>query len=114
MEGTRDYKAWCDAKGYKASNAKALMKYYSETKLQKTRLIKSKMSLTGDTFDSLGKYLGLSRQTTALKVNGDADFNQTELTLLKIRFNLTDEEFIQIATKEIVNNEHSRSSEAVK
>lgn len=65
------------------------------------RLIRSKMILYGDTFETLGEYLGLTRQTLSKKVSGEADFTQTEMSLIKKRYELTDEEFAQIFTKEV-------------
>lgn len=65
------------------------------------RLLRSKMTLHGDTFESLGVYLGLSRQTISKKVSGEADFTQTEMSMIKTRYQLSDEEFAQIFTKEV-------------
>lgn len=84
-------------------------------KEQRGRLFKSKMSLFGDdTINSLADYLGIARQTLSRKLNGEADFTQTEMSLIKIRYNLSDEEFTRIFAKEITQDEHSRSSEIAK
>lgn len=69
------------------------------------RLLKSKMTLYGDTQESLAKYLSLTRQTLSRKISGEYDFTQTEMSLIKKRYNLTDEEFAQIFTKEVSTNE---------
>lgn len=114
MEEMTDYKSWCESKGYKPSNAKALVEYYNEIKIKKTRFIKSKMTLHGDTIESLAEFLGLARQTLSRKINGEAKFTLAELILIKKRYNLTDEEFIELCTKEAAEYEYTRSSEAVK
>lgn len=111
MKEIEEYKEFCKENGYKVSDAKALMKFYQQSK---SRLIKSKMALVGDNFEVLGNFLGVTRQTAAMKVNGEADFTLTEINLLKNRYKLTNDEFIQIATKEVVTNERTRSSETIK
>ena len=112
MEEAKEYKDWCSDKGYKPSDTKALKEY---NELKRISMFRSKMNLYGDnTLDSLADYLGIARQTLSRKLNGEADFTQTEMSMIKIRYNLTDEEFTQIFTKEINQDEHSRSSEVVK
>lgn len=84
-------------------------------KEQRGRLFRSKMSLYGDdTLDTLAEYLGVVRQTLSRKINGETDFTQTEMSLIKIRYNLTNEEFAQLFAKEIKQDEYSRSSEVAK
>lgn len=112
MEEAKEYKEWCITKGYKPSNANALKEY---NELKRISMFRSKMNLYGDnTLDSLADYLGIARQTLSRKLNGEADFTQTEMSMIKIRYNLTNEEFTQIFTKEIYQDEHSRSSEVIK
>lgn len=112
MEEVKEYKEWCVAKGYKPSNTNALKEY---NELKRISMLRSKMSLYGDnTLDSLADYLGIARQTLSRKLNGEADFTQTEMSMIKIRYNLTDEEFTQIFTKGINCDEYSTSSETIK
>lgn len=112
MEEAKEYAQWCVAKGYETSDSKALKEYND---LKKASQLKSKMNLYGDdTINSLADYLGIARQTLSRKLSGEADFTQTEMSLIKIRYNLTDEEFTQIFAKEIYQDEHSRSSEVAK
>lgn len=112
MEEAKEYKEWCISKGYKPSDANALKEY---SRLKRTILLRSKMALYGDVnLDSLADYLGIARQTLSRKLKGEADFNPTEATMLKIKYNLTDEEFTQIFTKEISLDEYSTSSETIK
>lgn len=84
-------------------------------KEQRGRLFKSKMILFGDnTLDSLAEYLGIVRQTLARKIDGETDFSQTEMSLIKIRYHLTDAEFVQLFMKELKRDEYSGSSEVAK
>ena len=76
------------------------------------RLLKAEMIIYGDDLNSLGEYLGMTRQTLARKMN-DGTFTQEEMFKIKDRYNLNNERFVQIFTKEN-ENESSRSSEAVK
>lgn len=115
MEEAKEYKEWCLNRGYKTSSTKALTEYYEEKKTKRMRLFRSKMSLYGDdTLDSLAEHLGIARQTLSKKINGEADFTQTEMSKIKIRYQLTYEEFSQIFTKESLQNESARCSEEVK
>ena len=113
MEGTKEFEYWCADKGYKPFDTKALKEY---NELKKISMFRSKMNLYGDnTLDSLANYLGLARQTLSRKLNGEADFTQTEMSMIKLRYKLTDEEFAQIFTKEInQEDECSRSSKIIK
>lgn len=69
------------------------------------RLLKSKMTLYGDTYESLGNRLSLTRQSISKKISGESDWTQTEMSLIKKRYKLSDEEFAQIFTKEVSANE---------
>lgn len=109
-----EYKRWCESNGYKPSNAKALAKYYNELKIKKERFIRSKMSLHGDTVESLAEFIGIARQTLSRKIYSEAKFTLAELILIKQHYNLTDEEFIELCTQEVAEDEYTRGSEAVK
>lgn len=112
MEEAKEYKEWCSNKGYKPSDVQALTEF---NKLKRNSMLQYKMNLYGDnTMNSLADYLGIARQTLSRKLNGEVDFTQTEMSMLKIRYNMTDEEFSQIFTKEIEKDERSRSSEEIK
>lgn len=51
--------------------------------------LEARMKLHGDTGGSLAEYLGISRSTFSLKINGNADFTQREITLIKRKYSLT-------------------------
>lgn len=76
------------------------------------RFLKAEMIIFGDDLNSLGEYLGMTRQTLARKMK-EATFSQEEMIKIKNRYDLSDEKFVQIFTKEY-EDESSRSSEAVK
>lgn len=61
-------------------------------------LFVSKMKLYGDTQQMLGEYLGLSTQRVNAKINATdgAEFTPTEMKKIKVKYNLTDEEFLAI------------------
>lgn len=112
MEEAKKFSEWCLIRGYKPSNPKALKEYNDYKRIE---LFKSKMGFYGDnSLDALAEYLRITRQTLSKKINGEAEFTQTEMALIKTRYKLTDAEFIQLFLKEINQNEHSRSSEEVK
>ena len=69
------------------------------------RYLKSKMTLYGDTHETLAFYLGLARQTVAKKISGESDWTQTEMSMIKTRYNLDNEEFAKIFTKDVPTNE---------
>jgi hypothetical protein len=60
------------------------------------------MKLFGDTQESLSEALGLSLTRTNAKINGtnEAEFTQSEITAIKIRYNLTAEEVDEIFLSE--------------
>ncbi|MCQ2059753.1 MAG: hypothetical protein MJY71_08015 [Bacteroidaceae bacterium] len=66
------------------------------------RLLRSKMGYFGDNLISLGDALGIRYTTLSRKVRGQADFTQSEMSIIKTRYNLSDEEFAQIFTKEVL------------
>lgn len=61
-------------------------------------LLVSKMKLVGDTQSDLALALNLSLTRTNAKINGtdDAEFTQSEIKIIMIRYNLTPEEVVQI------------------
>lgn len=64
-------------------------------------LLKSKMALNGETIKSLAEHLGIAYQTCSRKVNGIVDFNQSEMSRIKHRYDLTNKEFAEIFLKEV-------------
>ena len=76
-------------------------------------LLKFEMLKFGDTTTSLAEYLGIARQTCFNKIK-EGKFTQDEMTKIKIRYNLNNEQFTKIFTKEFILNESNRSSETVK
>lgn len=60
------------------------------------RAFRAKMEYFGDTYESLAAFLGLSIQSVSNKVNGNYPFNQTEISKLKEKWNLTNDEVNEI------------------
>lgn len=56
--------------------------------MNKNALI-SVMALHGDTRRTLAQALGISTQTVGEKINGHADFKQSEIKIIIDRYNLT-------------------------
>ena len=53
-------------------------------------LLRSLMTLHGDTNKDLAGFLGISEQSLSNKINeNDTEFKQGEIKLIKIRYNLT-------------------------
>lgn len=63
-----------------------------------TNLLKSKMAAVGDTdfVKCLAELLNLSRTTASKKLKGDKDFTQKEITILTIKYGLSDSDLRQI------------------
>lgn len=61
------------------------------------KLLRSIMVLHGDTGRSLAQYLGLSEASVNNKIaeNG-TEFKQSEIAMIRARYNLTDEQVTQI------------------
>ena len=61
-------------------------------------LLNSKMALYGDTNETLSKALDLSQQRLSAKRNSTngAEFTQSEIQIIKERYNLTDQEVVDI------------------
>lgn len=64
-------------------------------------LLYSKMALYGDNNESLARALNLSPQRLSAKKNStnDAEFTQSEIQIIKERYNLTDKEVVEIFFK---------------
>lgn len=65
-------------------------------KLLNVQLLKSKMTLYNDTQEDLADYLGMTRNTLLSRLSEKSYFTNKEIYLIKIRYNLTDEEVILI------------------
>ncbi len=61
-------------------------------------LLKSKMALFGDNGNSIAAALGITPQSFSGKINekNGAEFTQKEIELMKQRYNLTNDEVIEI------------------
>lgn len=61
-------------------------------------LLNSKMALYGDNNESLARVLNLSPQRLSAKKNSTngAEFTQSEIQIIKERYNLTDNEVVEI------------------
>ena len=60
------------------------------------KLLKSIMVLNDDNLLTLSTYLGLSRQTLSLKIDGISDFKLNEVRMIRDKYKLTDSETIEI------------------
>lgn len=76
----------------------------------KNKYLKSKMVLHGETHEDLAKILGISVQTMSKKINGQTDFTQTEMNIIREHYNLTDNEYVEMFKKGSAENEDQRSS----
>lgn len=63
-----------------------------------TRLLKSKMVLCDDErfVSAISALLDISRQTASAKLNGESDFNQSEIKLISDRYQLTPDDIQNI------------------
>lgn len=61
-------------------------------------LLKAKMLEHGDTGEILAKCLGIHKSCLSAKMNGyrGAEFNQSEIKAIAVRYSLTDSEIIAI------------------
>lgn len=66
--------------------------------LTNTNLLKSKMAVVGDTdfVKCLADVLDISRTTASKKLNGDKPFDQKEITILVIKYRISDSEIRDI------------------
>lgn len=64
------------------------------------RLLKAEMALYGDNLKTLSDFLGIAHQTLSRKISGKADFTQSEMNMIRCRYQLSDEKFGQIFSKE--------------
>ena len=60
------------------------------------KAFRAKMEYHGDNYDSIAAFLGITTQTVSNKVNGLYSFTQQEITKLKERWNLTNDEVNEI------------------
>lgn len=67
--------------------------------------LKSVMTLHGDTNVSLSSFLGVSPQRFSAKLNGTngAEFTKHEMSKIKGRYNLSDDEFMSIFFADVVS-----------
>lgn len=65
------------------------------------RMIRAEMILNGDTVVTLAKHLKITRQTLARKISGESDFTQTEMNLIRKRYDLSNEQYIKLFSKDV-------------
>jgi hypothetical protein len=61
-----------------------------------TKVIKSQMVLHDETNETLANYLKQSVPTISKKINGKLPFTSTDISLLARKWNLTDEQVVNI------------------
>lgn len=61
-----------------------------------THLLKYYIRKNGDTVDTLADYLKIKRQTLSAKINNRADFKQSEMRLIKRRYNIRCSDFTKL------------------
>lgn len=61
-----------------------------------SKLLKSKMVLHSDNLKTLSAFLGMSYSTLSEKINGKAEFSQSQIKALKERYALTPVEVDEI------------------
>ena len=67
--------------------------------LNKKRLLKSKMTLYGDTVERLADYLEQSRANVSNKINGTTMFSLQDVSAISKRYKLTNSEVYEIFIK---------------
>ena len=72
--------------------------------------LESVMKLHGDTGTSLSVYLGIARSTFSAKLNetNGAEFTQREIASIREKYNLTDEEVVNIFFDSKVSKKDTR------
>ena len=73
-----------------------LLLIHEELNQMNTKLLKSIMVLNDDNLMTLATYLGVSRQTLSLKVDGISDFRLNEVRMIRDKYKLSDSETIEI------------------
>jgi transcriptional regulator with XRE-family HTH domain len=63
-------------------------------------LLLSKLTLKGDTQEKLAEYLGIAMKTLRSKLNDESQFTQKEIIKIKKRYNLTNDEVVELFIKE--------------
>lgn len=59
-------------------------------------MLEAKMAEYGDNCVKLADYLGIARQTCALKINGEREFKQSEIDKIAKRYDLTPHDVVLI------------------
>lgn len=65
-------------------------------------LLKSKMALKGDTQFDLGKALGITKASMSVKMTGKNPFKLNEVKFIADRYELTNDEIVEIFLNEEV------------
>lgn len=61
-----------------------------------TQALKAAMALHGDTLADLSRTIGTTPGTASLKCTGKSEFTQNEIQAIVKRYNLTDEQVVNI------------------
>lgn len=79
-------------------NKSILIRYKKGGEILNSLLLKSKMTLFGDNTSKLSEALGISTTRTCAKINAKngAQFTQKEIKVIKDRYELTDNEIVEI------------------
>lgn len=67
----------------------------------RNNFLRSKMALHDETAEDLANVVGVTVQTLSRKINGDGDFTQTEMNIIKNHYDLSDSEFAEMFTKDV-------------
>ncbi len=70
----------------------------------KKNLLEAKMKIFGDTQSDLAEVIGISVATFNYKLNGKSEFTQSEIQKIRERYNLTDEEVVEIFFDSVVSD----------
>lgn len=77
--------------------SKYLIKIQERGDIMNTNKLRAKMALHGDTGGMLAEVLGISQQRFSAKINdNNAEFTQSEIQMIKNRYNLSPEEVDEI------------------
>lgn len=74
------------------------------------RNLLSEMVLHGDSIDDLAEFLNINRVTLSRKIKYESDFKQSEMNMIRARYQMSDETFAKVFKKEVDINEDQRSS----
>lgn len=59
-------------------------------------MLRSKMILNGDTYQTLSDEMGMDKATFSNKINNKANFSKAEMQFIKDKYNLNAKEFVEM------------------